>query len=267
MNKTICTILIALALFPSPCVFAESPANPPLHLKASAQALSEGDYEKARKILLIAREQNPKAYGIKYGLAVIAFSQGKRDEAATLLQESLSAGEMSADSHNLLGVINMQNGKTEEAILAFQAAVAAAPQNPQPLLNLAEAHRANNDPKLAYDPLRKLIARDPNQRSLYEMKLRFAQIDAGDLDEVVRSTDALIKEKGDQLSIDWVLTAAAISLRKGRMKEATTLLEQAKQVMPPDVFRNAMEDHAFKFFATESAMAPFYGTQRKSSGN
>lgn len=258
MNKIFSGLLLVL-IFPIMSAFGQqTEGKAPLFLQASAQALSQGDAVKAKNILLTERERNPQAQGVDFGLAIVAFSKGERAAAAELLQKSISAGEMLADSHNLLGVIYIQDGKAGEAIKEFQAAMEANPKDPQPCVNLAEAYRSDNEPKKAYAPLEKAIGLSPDNRGLYEFKLRLAKIDAGDLAEVAQATEAKIKEKGNDLSMDWVMTAAALSLRKGRTKEAVILLDQARQAMPADAFHNTMEDHAFKFFATEPELAPFY---------
>jgi tetratricopeptide (TPR) repeat protein len=260
MNKIYSGLLIIL-IFPTMSALGQpTEGKPPLFLQASAQALSQGDVVKAKNILLTERDRNPQAKGVDFGLAIVAFSKGDRAEAAGLLQKSITAGEMLGDSHNLLGVINIQDGKKSEAISEFQAAMEASPKDPQPCLNLAEAYRADNEPKKAYAPLEKAISLTPGNSGLYEFKLRLAKIDAGDLADVAQATEAKIKEKGNDLSMDWVMTAAALSLRKGRTKDAVVLLEQARRAMPADAFHNTMEDHAFKFFATEAEMAPFYST-------
>lgn len=256
-----CLIVCSSTSLTFPRAVAEEKA--PLALQAATKALREGDPEKARKLLLDARVRDPQAAGIDFGLGLVAFTQGRLDEAATELKKSIAAKDAVGDSENLLGIVLIQQGKPEEAVVHFGNSVAANPKNADFLVNLAEAQRANGEPKKAYTLLQGAMELNPERKSYYELKLRLARIDAGDMFEVERDTVGKLQSK--EIAMDWVITAAAISLRRARMDQAVALLTQAQKAMPPELFRNIMEDRAFRFYSSEPPIAAFYKVENASA--
>ena len=247
--------LAGTSLLAQPLPPTLGPAAQPL-LKASSLALSQGDLKQARKLLLQARQADPSLKGIDYHLATIAYASGEMREAEKLLRASLAAGDAVADSHNLLGGIFLRSGNLTQAIEHFEAATKADPKLPDAYTNLGAAYRLNFEPQKAFAPLRKAAELDPTQRPIHEFKLRLAMIEAGQSDEVEKTLGA--KLAAPEVDADWILTAAALDLRKGRIAQGADRIRAAKAVMPPQIFAILMEDRAFKIHSDQAQLAEFY---------
>lgn len=248
-------LLVCLApLLPAASSGTNSIATP--QLRSASLALQNGDYVAARKLLLEARSLDPKAPNIDYQLAIVAFTEGNKDEAKKLLLNSISKQDSLADSQNLLGAILLRDGEYPEAIAQLQSAVAADSKLTEAYSNLAAAYRLNYEPLKSIGALRKAAALDEKQRPLYELQTRFALIEAGQTTEIENTLAE--KWNSPEIESDWLITAAALYLRKGRIDEAVTLLEKARESMNANLFKLVLNDRAIKTYSSDPRVLRVY---------
>jgi tetratricopeptide (TPR) repeat protein len=141
------------------------------------------------------------------------------------------------------------------ALQEFLLAAAASPADAQPRYNASESLRHLGRPADAIEQLRDAVQRNPGE-PLYAFKLRLARIEAGqekDLEADIRQQLAVKPPAGD-----WILTAAAVSLRHGRFAEAAGLMSAARQVMQPALFFALIQDSLFAASKQRPELAPFY---------
>lgn len=244
----------AAAQTPAATPSSNSPAA--ATLRASTLAFSQGNYAEARRLLLQARALDSSIRNIDYQLAAIAYGTEKLEEAERLLKTSLAAGEAVADCNNLLGALALRAGHPVQAIEYFQAAIKADPTLAQAHANLGLAYRSHFEPGKAVAPLRKAAELNKPAAAVYQFQARLAMIEAGQAREI---EETLAKKlTAPEADADWVLTAAAIDLRKGRIEEGAERLRQARAAMPPALFAAMLQDRAFKMHAGDTRIAAFY---------
>ncbi len=98
-------------------------------------------------------EASPAALGAKVSLASLLLSQGQADQALAVVDKVLAEDPNSVPALGLRGRIAFSKGDFSAAILDLRAALAQAPEDPQLLLQLAEAHQAAGNTELAGDRL------------------------------------------------------------------------------------------------------------------
>jgi Flp pilus assembly protein TadD len=76
-------------------------------------------------------------------------SQGQFEQAMSLLDEALRLDPEMADAHLLKGIVLMDQGRTEEALIHLQAATRFAPDNETAAEELRKASEVRGGPKQA----------------------------------------------------------------------------------------------------------------------
>lgn len=224
-------------------------------LQEAVKAQLAHQFEKAEALFCEAQAADPALKGVYYQRAVGAFNLNHFPEARTLIAESITRKEELAASHVLLGTMLGLHGDHAGALAEFLLAAKASPADPLPPYNASESLRNLNRPLEAVTQLRDAMQRNPGE-PLYAFKLRLARIEAGqelELEPDIRQQLAVKPPAGD-----WILTAAAISMKKGRFPEAAGLMSAARQVMQPALFFGLIQDSLFKRFEKYPDIAPFY---------
>jgi choline-sulfatase len=127
-----------------------------------ARTLSElGRHREALAIYLDAVRTWPDDTMIFHDLAVAAQRAGRRDEAIRAEQASLTLDPRNAAAHNGLGLLLIENNHVDEAMQAFERAVALDGSSVEYLTNLANAKRALGDRVGAEATYRAAVALDP----------------------------------------------------------------------------------------------------------
>ena len=88
-----------------------------------------------------------------------------------------------------------------------------------------------------------LLARNEQQAKVCRFKIRMALLEAADASQVKEQVEA--QKTAGKLSVDWLLTKAAIELREGRADEAIALILLAHDGSEPDLFTSCVTDAYF----------------------
>lgn len=233
------------------------------NVRAAMIATSQSNYTQAKKLLLEAQRLDPNTPGLDYQLAIVAFSEMHIEEAKANLQKSLARKDSVADSQNLLGAILLREGEYPEAISHLQAAIDADAKLTEAYSNLAAAYRLNFEPLKAIDALNKAAALDEKQRSLYELQIRFALIEAGQTTEIEKTLATKLADS--EVESDWLITAAALDLRRGRIDRAALFLEKAGGNMNSNLFKVILNDRAIKTYSADPRILQIYRKDGSSS--
>ena len=107
----------------------------------------------------------------------------------------------------------------------FEAAMNAAPFNPDYYYSLAEMLRKDHRPKDAIARYDQAARRgQESEQTICRFKARMASLEAGDVDPVREELEQ--KRKLGPLSIDWKMTEAAIAIHQGDTAQAVKILEK-----------------------------------------
>src|SRR5262249_18241435 len=165
--------------------------------------------------------EKPSADG-QDGLARVAADIEAHGQVAAALPfyERAAATSKDAAAQLRLGDAYMRGGKTDQAIQAYRAALASAPDNPDALLGLGTALVKSGDPDGAVVALAK-VAPIVNTMSAYN-RLGVAQTLAGSFAQAQESFDAASALAPDDLDIRTNLAlAAALDGQEIKAIEAT----------------------------------------------
>jgi tetratricopeptide (TPR) repeat protein len=99
--------------------------------------------------------------------------------------------------------------------------------------------------------------------ALYALKMRLTRIEAGQQDLMLQA--ARQELKAHPSAGDWLLTAAAVQLRKGKISEAVNYLKQAQNNVDPNMFNAVLEDQAFSRYSNLKELSVFFSKTKKSS--
>lgn len=81
-------------------------------------------------------------------------------------------------------------------------------------------------------------------RTLYRFKIRLAQIEGGEMASVRDAVDQ--KQSAGELSVDWLMTMAALEIHHGRLDQAARLIADARAAKHPGLFADCVRDLFFQ---------------------
>lgn|GEM_PF-4349431 len=254
LSLTAVLLLLGGILFSAPEGRAQDDETAAAHkVQLAAEAQNRGWLVSARKLLEEAAAINPDTPGLRFHRALQELHEGHPRRAAAFARASLSAGQNVADCRTLLGLLAMRDKDFAEAEYQMREAIAADPENGRGYYNLSEVLRWQGRPREALAQLEQAQKKQPGD-PVIPLKIRLTQIETGE-----RLT--FIRPKNDSSPSDpaWTLTEAALALRGGRIDKAVTLLDQARDELPPAFFYPLLkEDHFFQTYKSEPALARFF---------
>jgi tetratricopeptide (TPR) repeat protein len=164
-------------------------------------ALLAGRSAEAAGLLERALAFRPAHRSTRILLARAQLAAGRPVEVLTTL-ESLAADPHLAQVHSLRGTALNSLQRPSEAIEAFRVALAAAPDDPEALLNCGNAHAELGDPALAETMIRRAIACRPELAEAHA-SLGHLLAEAGRLDEAIEASEAAIALQPDMAAAHW----------------------------------------------------------------
>ena len=111
----------------------------------------------ALECLEAARLQEPDAPPVLTRLAQCRAALNQLEEAETLVRQAAAVAPADAGVRLTEGMVLLNRGRFAEALTALQAAAELDPQNPEPLVNLAQLLRRRNEPEAALHAARQAI--------------------------------------------------------------------------------------------------------------
>lgn len=224
-----------------------------------ADAALNDDPTKALALCVLARSEGTMIYGLAYQEARFATAIADYPAAAISINRSLDANEEVSECYLLRAGRLARTGKLEGVLRDYEAAAAAAPFESKPFFFWGESLRRLGRPQAALVRLGEAVARatDADMADFYRFKQRLALVE---MDRAAEFADELkAKLALPAAPPDWVLTAAAVELRKGDFPAAGRFLDRAAASLSAEQLESRLRDYFFFGFARESTLARFFG--------
>ncbi|MDQ2869046.1 MAG: hypothetical protein M3R59_11670 [Verrucomicrobiota bacterium] len=188
-----------------------------------------GRANEAVEKLLAAKSKSPQTQGLLLRAAIILFRHHELDLADRLLQRAIAIGENADGASVFRGLIAMKRKDYLGAEKSFDDATRLSPFLPQPYFEWAEALRLDRKPKEAIARYQQaaLRAASASDEAVCQYKVRITRIEMGEADPVRQELEKRRAAGGD-LSVDWLMTAAALDIRDGKFGAATDLINKAR---------------------------------------
>jgi tetratricopeptide (TPR) repeat protein len=187
-----------------------------------------GNWKEAVERLLVAKHRDMTGHGIIFHAAKLCYDHGDFDSADRLLERAIVYGDQVDTANYLRGLIAVGRNDLPAAEQFFEAAVNAEPFTPGYYYYLGETLRREHRSKEAvvrYDQAASRTVNEPDAL-LCRFKARMARAETVDHPQLQNEVEQ--KRNAGSLSLDWLLTDAALKLRTGQIAEAVQLIEQAK---------------------------------------
>jgi len=196
-----------------------------LLVRAHSEA-QDGHYADAIRIYGEALRVSPGDLGAVVGIAQAYRSVHNYDEARRVLERAHREHPKSAPPLTLLGDLDIELQRYDEAIANLAAALALSPEDLATRNRLAAAYRSKGDEANALSEVAKILARDPDSALAYYTR---AQIYSG------RNQDALALPDARRI------VALQPNNPRGRLLLATILLRAPERAAAPEVKRRCEE--------------------------
>ncbi len=150
----------------------------------------------------------------------------------------------------LRGLLAVKRKDFPAAQRFFAAAASADPFAADYQYDWAEALRMDHRPNESMSHYEQAASLAPKAENvaLCQFKLRLARLEAGDVN---MAAEIEARKNAGDLTIDWLMTEAALNLRGGHLEEALPLLEKARAT-DPTVFAACASDQFFAYAASQN---------------
>jgi protein O-GlcNAc transferase len=198
------------------------------HYNLADALASKGKLEQAVESYQRALACRPDFVPAQRNLAHLLRAMGRPDEAAASPGQPPSAVVQAESCNATAGALHAK-GRLEEAIAAYQQAIALQPQNPAYHSNLGNVLRDNRQLGAAIAACRRALALDPNHAAAYS-NLGNALRDSGKFDEAIAAYRRAVALKPD--FAEALSNLANTCKDQGRLDEAIDSFRRALALRP-----------------------------------
>ena len=227
--------------------FADASAEELVENAVVAERL--GKWDEAAKRLIAAKYKNAALGGVLFHAGKLFYDHSDLNSADRLFESSIGFGENVDAANYFRGMIASARNDFAAAERFFEAAANAAPCNAEYYYSLAETlrkdHRPNDSIARYEQAARRGVVEE--QQVICRFKTRMAELEAGDLAKV-RSELEQQQIRGP-LSVDWVMTSAALEIQQGHIEQAVPLIEQAHDADQSRLFASFAACVSDRFFS------------------
>jgi tetratricopeptide (TPR) repeat protein len=193
-----------------------------------------GQWDEAAKRLIAAKYKNISLGGVLFHAAKLYYDHSQFDAADRLFESAIGFGESVDTANYFRGMIAVSRNDFPAAERFFEAAANAAPFNADYYYSLGETLRKDHRPKDATVRYEQAARRGgETEQTICLFKARMATLEAGDIDVVRGQLEQ--KRKLGPLSIDWLVTEAAIAIQQGDTANAVKLITDAREADRPQL--------------------------------
>jgi len=231
---------------------------------ASAEELVEnavvaerfGKWDEAAKRLIAAKYKNAALGGVLFHAGKLFYDHSDLDSADRLFESSIGFGENVDAANYFRGMIAAARSDFPAAERFFEAAATAAPFNADYYYSLAETLRKDHRPKDSIGRYEQAARRGvvEEQQAICRFKMRMAELEAGDLTKVRSELEE--QQIRGPLSVDWVMTSAALEIQQGNIEQAVRLIEQAHDADQSRIFALFAACVSDRFFSVACQNSP-----------
>lgn len=235
-------------------------------LDTAFSAYQEGKYRVAMMDFQKAQDAQPALFGIDYLIAESAIKAGELALAQEAAGHAVSKNEMAGQARIILAIINLSKSKSsvqEPQQLADPAVsaqneirqfMASHPDDAKAFGSFGDMLRMTGEYRSAVEILHKGVLRSnpESARELLSAKEQLARLQ----NEQARSAPSLSELTA--MSAEQALVAALASLQLKQSEEAAVFLERARDLYPPQIFRELMKDTAFDEYHSDPKVRSFF---------
>ena len=208
-------------------------------------AEKRGDWKDARERFLSAKRKNRGLPGILFHIGKTSFDRGDLDAADEAFARAIQLDENIGSANYYRGSIAVRRHDLAAAARFFEAAAAADPFDAKTYYSWAEALRLDNRPRDAIRRYEQASERttNPDDIELDSFKILVARIEAAEIERVRGELKAA--SQASALSVEWLMTRAALQLHDGQIAEAAQSISQARAAGASDLFAKCAADMTF----------------------
>lgn len=188
-----------------------------------------GRFRDAGERLIAAKHKDLRYRGILFRVGKMAFDNGNFDTADRLFDRALAFGENVDLANYLRGLIATRRRDFPAAERFFEAAVTTEPFVADYYYYWAEALRLDHrsrDAIVRYEQSAHRT-RDDQDLTVLRFKVRMARLEAGENAELKAEIEEENRTAGT-LTVDWLMTNAAVAIWEGRIQDAVRSLAAAR---------------------------------------
>ncbi len=205
----------------------------------------DGKWQEAADRFLAAKRKDLRYRGILFRVGKILYDRRNFEPADEAFERAIAFGENVEAANFYRGLIAVRRRDLPAAARFFEAAVTAGPFVSDYHYYWGETLRLDLKPKesLPHYEQAILLARNEQDATVCRFKIRMARIEAAEGSVV--SEELAKKEAAGPLSVDWLMTSAALQLRAGHVEEARQLILRAREGQAPGLFASCVNDFYF----------------------
>lgn len=208
---------------------AEMPDNTEGKLALAEFYLRLGKTEEGKKTLLAAAGEKATYAPATRRLAALAFSEGRKVDAYKQADEILAKDAKDADTLVLKGRMQVADGKVDDGLATFKAAVAAQPTNVAAQFALGSAHAAQREIDPAIAAFTEVLRLNP-RASAAQLQLANLYLAKGEVKQSsTMAEDALRNAPGNPMAR---LVQARTLLARGQVQEAGVAMAALEKQFP-----------------------------------
>ena len=214
-------------------------------VKQALIAERAGQWQDAVERFMAAKNKDLGYRGILFRVGKIVYDHRDFDAADKAFERAIAFGENVEAANFYRGLIAVRRRNLPAAEHFFESAVMAAPFVSDYHYYWGEALRIDLKPEQSLPHYEQaiLLARSDQDAAVCQFKIRMAKIEAAQGSEV--ASELAAKESVGALSVDWLMTAAALQLRGGHVDSARQLILQARAGNAPGLFASCVNDFYF----------------------
>jgi tetratricopeptide (TPR) repeat protein len=186
-----------------------------------------GKWQDAAERYIAAKYKDLSYAGILFRVGKIYYDHGDFASADTLFERAIAFSENIDSANYYRGMIALGREDFPAAEHYFETAAKTAPFNADYFYSLAETFRKDRHPNEAIASYEQAAARAAEPEEIIcRFKIRMATVETGE----VRTLSAELEKKRAEgpLSVDWLMTAAALQGRAGNIDGAINLVKEAR---------------------------------------
>jgi tetratricopeptide (TPR) repeat protein len=214
-------------------------------IETALAAERRGDWQDSADRFLAAKRKNLALSGILFRVGKSAFDHGDVASADKAFEQAIRFGENLPVANYYRGLIAVQRHELPAALHFFEAATNAEPFLADLYYYWGEALRLDQHPREAIRRYQQAVERTPHSQdaTLCQFKIRLARIEAVEGSKVSEELEQM--RQAGPLSVDWLMTDAALQLQAGKISEAAQLIAQAKEKGQTGLFVTCAGDTIF----------------------
>jgi tetratricopeptide (TPR) repeat protein len=186
-----------------------------------------GNWQDAAERFIAAKYKNLSYAGLLFRVGKIYYDHGDFTSADTLFERAIAFGENVDSANYYRGMIAQGRENFPAAEHFFETAANLAPFNADYFYSLAEVLRKDRHPSEAIARYDQAAARaDEPEQIICRFKIRMATVETGNVASL--SAELEKKQAEGPLTVDWLMTAAALQIRAGNVSAAIDLVKEAR---------------------------------------